>query len=217
MEQIENCLAKLSLNDEKQYIEIANNIRNKNDNKQKCIDEKDTLKKCLLCKYYLSSNEWSLIIEKHIKQLFQIGKKVNHISGDGCFKSILNVEIKVSLGTDDGTFHFVQIRPDHDIHYYILLAFDIKQDKYGKLYWFLCESEKLYELLPTFGCYAHGTVGKLGMITEDNIKGRNCEYALRPSPYKNGKPSILWKTLTDSFLCTQEHIAKVLSDKIDEN
>lgn len=44
-----------------------------------------------------------------------------------------------------------------------------------------------------FGGYDHRTCTVLGKITSDNIKGRNCEYALRCDPNaKKGKNFELW-------------------------
>lgn len=212
-ENLVDCLSKLDLNEnsgEDEYEQMVSKLRSKDNFLQKCIAEQDMLRKCLLCKYYLSSNEWSLLLEKHIKSLYKISKKKNNTSGDGCFNNKYNVEIKVSLGTKNSTMNFVQLRPDHDIDYYILLAYDVHADKYGKIYWFLCRSEDIYKLLPKYGSYAHGSKEKLGSINSDNIKGRNCEYALRPSPYKNGKAQELWNLMIESFQTTEEEIKSIL-------
>ena len=71
-----------------------------------------------------------------------------------------------------------------------------KNDDLGKAYVFKVPSEDLYELVIEYGGYAHGTCEKLGKITKDNIKGRNCEYALRCNPNsKKGNSFELWKQL----------------------
>ena len=58
---------------------------------------------------------------------------------------------------------------------------------------FKIPSNNLYELIVNYGGYAHGTCDKLENITIDNIKGRNCEYALRCDPNaKKGKNLELW-------------------------
>lgn len=63
----------------------------------------------------------------------------------------------------------------------------------GKGYIFKIPSQVMYDLIVRYGGYAHGTCAKLGKITQDNIKGRNCEYALRCDPnMKKGKNFELW-------------------------
>jgi hypothetical protein len=190
------------------YINMVELMRNSTSNIQKCRDEKDTLKKCILCKNYLSSNQWSLLLEDHIKSKFNIGKCLNNTSGDGCSERNKNIEIKVSLGAINGQFHFVQLRPEHKIDYYLLLAYNLYENEIGKLYWFLCEASELYDLLPEYGGYAHGTIGKLGKITCDNIYDRNCEYALRPNPLQNdnNKPKILWNIMKERFSVSEKYI-----------
>jgi len=177
-----------------------------------CKNETDTLRKCILCKAYLSSNQWSVLLEQFIKQKFKMSRTQNNVSGDGITTKDLNVEIKVSLGADNGQVHFVQIRPDHKVDYYLMLVYNVHEGDLGNTYWLLCKSEELYALLPEYGGYAHGTIEKLGKITMDNIYGRNCEYALRPNPIaKVGtKVKRLWDTMTDMFSVTEEDIHNII-------
>jgi len=66
----------------------------------------------------------------------------------------------------------------------------------GKAYILKIPSNDMYNLVVEYGGYAHGTCEKLGNITINNIKGRNCEYVLRCDPNnKNGKNYELWKKL----------------------
>lgn len=67
----------------------------------------------------------------------------------------------------------------------------------GKYHWLLITSNELHKLLPKYGHYAHGTISKLGKITNRNIYGRNCEYSLRCNPTKsnNTKSKKIWDTL----------------------
>lgn len=93
---------------------------------------------------------------------------------------------------------FVQIRPDHNIDYYILISYNLydTSSKIGKAFVFKIPSNSLYELIVKYGGYAHGTCKQLGKITIHNIKGRNCEYALRCDPNKKkGKNYDIWKEL----------------------
>ena len=86
----------------------------------------------------------------------------------------------------------------------------------GNVHVIAIPSNDLYELIPTYGSYAHGTIKKLGRITSKNMKGRNCEYALRPNPQKrkeNDKNYDLWTELLKyeiEFSVTQ--FDKVLDD-----
>lgn len=194
------------------YTNIVKELR-QNTNKIKiCQEEKDTTRKCLLCRYYLSSMQWGPLLEKHIKEKFCINKAKNSTSGDGCSKKKKNIEIKVSLGTSQGSFNFVQIRPDHNIHYYLFLAYNLHYGKEGRIHWFLCKPQELYKLIPEYGGYAHGTVAKFGKITQRNMKGRNMEFALRPSPSatKGSKPHKLWQILLKKFERTEKAILKTI-------
>ena len=68
-----------------------------------------------------------------------------------------------------------------------------ENEKLGEGYIFKVPSQVMYNLIIRYGGYAHGTCSKLGKITEYNIKGRNCEYALRCDPNaKKGKNYELW-------------------------
>ncbi len=194
------------------YNHIVKELRQANNRLQLCQKERNIVKKCLLSKYYLSSMQWAPLLEKHIKEKFKISCPTDKTSGDGCSSKGNNIEIKVSLGTMDGAFNFVQIRPDHNIHYYLFLAYDVYFGKEGRVYWLLCKSQDLYRLLPQYGTYAHGTVSKLGRITLRNLKGRNIEYALRPSPraHKTSKQHTLWQIMLERFQCTEASIRKLI-------
>ena len=68
-----------------------------------------------------------------------------------------------------------------------------ENDTIGNAHIFKIPSNIVYDLIIRFGGYAHGTCAALGKITTDNIKGRNCEYALRCDPNaKKGKNVELW-------------------------
>lgn len=194
------------------YTDIAKELRQNTNWTKLCQDEHDIVRKCLLCKYYLSSMQWGPLLEKYIKHKFNISKAKNSTSGDGCSSKGKNIEIKVSLGTSQGAFNFVQIRPDHNIHFYLFMAYDVHYGKEGKVYWFLCKSQELYKLIPQYGSYAHGTVSKFGKITYRNLKGRNMEYALRPSPKarKGTHPNTLWQVLLKKFQRSENDIRKLI-------
>ena len=139
------------------------------------------------------------IPELIIKEDLQIGKPVDELSGDGC-KNGINYEIKYSGHAKKCKFNWLQIRPDHEIHFYILLGYDMyHDDNLGKVFTFKIPAEDLYELIEDYGGYAHGTIKKNGKITKENLKGRGLEYTLRaqPSAKKETKSGRLWSRLLD--------------------
>jgi hypothetical protein len=70
-----------------------------------------------------------------------------------------------------------------------------ENDTIGNAHIFKIQSCIVHDLIVRFGGYAHGTCAALGKITTDNIKGRNCEYALRcdPNAKKDSRDFELWK------------------------
>lgn len=189
----------MNINSEKKYIEIVEYLKCK---KNYDFSNESILNQCILYKYYSSSNQWSTKLEKVIKQKFNIVKANTNNSGDGIINN-KKIEIKVSLGDTKGQLNFVQIRPGHEIDYYLFLSFNLFEKtnniELGKIYWFLIPSNELYSLLPEYGAYAHGTLSKNGKITIENIynlKHRHFEYSLRPNPTKiKTKSRILWDKL----------------------
>jgi hypothetical protein len=135
-------------------------------------------------------------IELICKDDLKIDKAVNELCGDGC-KNNINYEIKASIHANKSKINFVQIRPDHNIDYYIFIVYNMyDKEILGKSYIFKIPSEKVYHLIVDYGGYAHGTCKVLGKITINNMKGRNCEYALRCNPNaKKGKNLQLWNEL----------------------
>lgn len=147
---------------------------------------------CVLARMYLSPQ--STALETICKKCLGIGDALNSTSGDG-HKNGINYEIKASVHANQSKINFVQIRPDHDIHYYIFIAYNMyENDTVGNAHIFKIPSHIVYDLIVRFGGYAHGTCSALGKITPANIKGRNCEYALRCDPNaKKGISHDLWK------------------------
>jgi hypothetical protein len=192
------------------YENIVSKMKEKNENKNVCIAEKDLLKKLVLCRYLLRPTEWSCLLEAYIKQKFNIQKAVDNLSGDGSIH-YKNIEIKISLCTQNGFLNFVQLRPSHNIDYYIFLAYDMFDGKIGKYHWFLCEPEKLYSLIPDFGEYSHGTKIKNGEITTDSLKNSNFEYSLRMNTIKPGKSNRLWLKMIELFSNSEKQIYNTLN------
>lgn len=179
------------------YKYIVNKLRNPDN-----IQEPDSLiYKCLVYKYEYSSNKYSIHLEKTLKKLFNLKNKENNTSGDALSISGKKIEIKISLC---GPFYnYVQIRPSHDIDYYLFLAYDVNKEVFGKVYLFLFDSDNVYDLIPTFGQYSHGTVKINGKI--DLGFNKNLEYSLRPSSYeKNKKSYSLWQRFLDNEKTIEE-------------
>ena len=185
-------------NDDELLI-IANEMKNKDvKNKSeimKNIYTQPTLTaKCLHVRCYL--NPQSTDFETLLKKELEIGPPINETSGDGN-KNGVNYEIKTSIHAKKSKINFVQIRPDHNIDYYIFIAYNLYENEtIGNAHIFKVPSNIIYNLIVQYGSYAHGTCAKFGKITLENIKGRNCEYALRCDPNATkGKSYDLWNIL----------------------
>ena len=134
----------------------------------------------------VSAQQFGPLIQNYIIEHFGFTiNKASDINGD-CSKEEKNYEIKVSLGGNQfNKFNYVQIRPSHNIHTYILTAYHLDKsslkDK-GKLFIFIVSKADMNTLLTKYGTYAHGTKKEHGLITlEDLINPENKkEYALRP-------------------------------------
>ena len=152
--------------------------------------------KCILTKKYLTPQ--STTMEQIIKKDLEMNDKKNQTSGDAT-KEGTNYEIKYSGHAKESKWNFVQIRPDHDVQMYLLLGYNMYDEcdeNLGKGYVFKVPAETMYDLIIKYGGYAHGTVDKLGKITKENLKGRNCEYALRCDPNsKKGKSKKIFDEL----------------------
>lgn len=149
------------------------------------------LEKCILSRKHISCQ--STLLETIVKNDLNIENKKNETSGDGC-KNGVTFEIKISIHGKSGKFNFVQIRPDHQIDYYIMIAYNIYEEDLGKAYIMKIPSSVIYELVCQYGGYAHGTKKVLGDISRHVLYGRQCEYALRPTAIgkKNSKGRKLW-------------------------
>lgn len=190
---------------------MVKNMKKRKYDKELIINEPDILTKCILSKYKLSSNTWSMVLEKDIKERFNLTPPDDNTSGDCKSSNGCNIEIKISLGDSNGKVNFVQLRPGHKIDYYLFLVYNIFDGDLGKVYWFLIPSNELYKLLPTYGSYSHGTISELGKISLTSIiSNSSYEYSLRPNPVKPGKSKDLWDILVDTFSKTEDEIKTIL-------
>jgi hypothetical protein len=139
------------------------------------------------------------IPELIIKEDLLIDKPVDELSGDGC-KNGINYEIKYSGHAERSKFNWVQIRPDHNVDYYILCGYNMYYDDLlGKVFTFKIPAQDLYDLIVDYGGYAHGTIHENGKITKENLKGRGLLYALRvqPNAERETKCGRLWSRLLE--------------------
>lgn len=174
--------------------ELVKSMRTLNINKDKCIEEKNILKKLIFCKYYLSSQQYGPLLEKYIKNNLNILKKKDELSGDG-YKDGKNIEIKVTTVTNDGKLNIVQLRPNHKIDYYLILVYDLNYSDLGNVFFLFIPKIDINNLIVKYGAYAHGTYKKNGLISHNNFK--NYEFSLRPNMLKKDN---LWNEIYPKYL-----------------
>lgn len=137
------------------------------------------------CKYNNLSGQFTgPALEKYIKIKYKMTKNNPSFCNGDLQSNEKNFEIKVSNGgKENNKFNFVQLRMNHSCEY-ILTAYYINYtnlDNLGELFIFKINKENMKSLIFKYGDYAHGTVGKLGVISMDDL---NCihntkEYVLR--------------------------------------
>lgn len=177
-----------------------------------CKNETNILNKSILCKHYLSSNKWSILLENDIRDRFHLRKSNDNISGDAISVKNFTIEIKVSLGSSNKAFNFVQLRPHHQIDYYLFLVYDLYSGNLGKNHWFLIEKDDINKLILEYGSYAHGLTSNFGKITIRSINTNTYEYSLRPNSHtpKNTKSRILWEKMME-YSKTEQEIYDILN------
>lgn len=158
---------------------------------------KDLWEKCVLLRVYTSPQ--STDAEKIIKRDLEIKNAEDNNSGDG-IKNGLKYEIKVSVHDVNCKVNIRQIRPHHNIDFYIIIAFNLFGGSKGEAYVFKIPANVIYELVVDYGGYTHGTVSKNGIVTIESIsdKGTRHEYSLTADP--NAADGTKSKRLWDIFL-----------------
>jgi hypothetical protein len=161
---------------------------------KQCEESNDLWEKCVLLKFFTSpqSNKAEEIIKKDLK----IAHPVNNTSGDGNKKGI-NYEIKVSIHDKKGLVNLRQIRPHHNIDYYIIVSYNLFKTPLGQAAIFKIPSSVLYGCIPEYGGYTHGTVDRNGEITSQSVHdtGTDFEYSLTANPNADSskKQGRLWQ------------------------
>lgn len=152
------------------------------------------VEKCVFARQYLAPQ--STDMERVIMNDLKLQPPLNETSGDAT-KSGVRYEIKYSGHARESKLNFVQIRPDHTVDKYLLFGYNMysQMSNIGEAHMFVIPAEVMYDMIIQYGGYAHGTCRRLGEITSDTIKGRNCEYALRvnPNAREGTKDHCLWK------------------------
>ena len=190
LSELEIKLDNLFIDNQKiEYKILLSELLNTNiDKYKKDVLNSETLKKaCIKCKLYkLSGQQTGPILEKYIIQKNNLIKELSSDCVGDCSSDNVFIEIKISLGGNKhNKFNYVQIRINHNINLYILIAYYINLtniDDLGELFIFKIPKNEIISLVLKYGGYAHGTISKNGKIElcDLNDKNNNKEYAIRP-------------------------------------
>lgn len=127
------------------------------------------------------------LIEKFIKNKYKMVKNNSSLCiGDLYHKEIgKNFEIKISNGgKTHNKFNFVQLRINHNCDY-LFTAYYLDNSNIntlGELFIFRITKIDIKQLILKYGTYAHGTLSKLGSITNEDLDNldNTKEYCIRP-------------------------------------
>ena len=155
----------------------------------------------------ISAQQYGPLLQNYIIHKFGFTvNKAKDIIGD-CSKDGNNYEVKVSLGGSKfNKYNYVQIRPSHNIQYYLLTAYHLDEasiDLGGSLFIFKVTKADMNTLLVNYGSLAHGTKNEHGAtitLEELNDVANKKEYALRPCPKDKCWQDLLPHQITESQL-----------------
>lgn len=125
------------------------------------------------------------LIEYYIKTKYSMEKNNASLCIGDLQHNQINFELKISTGgKENNRFNYVQLRMNHDC-IYIFTAYYLCEDNIdneGELFIFKLNKDNIKKLILSYGGYAHGTVQKLGKITEIELSNtaNDKEYAIRP-------------------------------------
>ncbi len=143
---------------------------------------------CILAKHSLSSPSHGTAVENWLIEYYNCKRiSSSNKEGDLKFHNQYNVEVKSSISKDGKKFNYVQLRPTHQIDFYLMPSYDVINDN---LYVFFVSQQEMKNLILKYGSYAHGTKKEKGLISE-NIDNRDVEFAIRPNIQKGEQ----WKEL----------------------
>jgi hypothetical protein len=141
---------------------------------------------CYCFRKQLIAQQFGPGIERYLINKFRYNRNYRNETNGDCSKDGNNYEVKVSLGgINRNQYNYVQIRPFHNIQYYLLTAYHVDQasvKSHGSLFIFKVSKEDMIILLVNHGSYAHGTFEQNGAITLDTLYDidNKKEYVLRP-------------------------------------
>ena len=173
-------------------------LESKKDHKQEILKCQNLHEVNVYCKAnHIIGQQLGPFTEAHLIDKCQMHKnKASDCIGDCKDRYLEDNEIKASGGgQNNNQFNYVQLRPNHNVHNYILTAYHLTNDnldQLGELFIFKIKKEDINTLICKYGGYAHGTKNKNGGITLDDLKdpSNSKEYDLRPS-----YGSTLWNEL----------------------
>ena len=151
------------------------------------IMKEDNIKRAhIYCKInQLSGQVSGPLIEYYIKTKYCMEKNNASLCLGDLQHNQVNFELKISTGgKENNRFNYVQLRMNHDC-VYIFTAYYLCEDNIdneGELFIFKLNKDDIKKLILSYGGYAHGTVQKLGKITEIELSNtaNDKEYAIRP-------------------------------------
>jgi hypothetical protein len=184
--------------DEYTQVQLLKKILDKSSisHKDEIIQQKTLKDAHIYCKINeLPGQVSGILIENYIKIKYGMIKNDASLCVGDLTPTDVNFEIKISLGgKSSNKFNYVQLRMNHSCEYLLTAYYlDISNVNYrGELFIFRLSKNQIKPLILQFGEYAHGTIHKLGEITQSDLDdtNNNKEYALRP---KYG--DTCWKSL----------------------
>lgn len=178
--------------EEDQNMETKRQLRyilnlSKRDNKVEIMKQPNLKAAHIYCKInQLSGQVSGPLLENYIKMKYDMIKNSSALCIGDLQHNETNLEIKISNGgKDNNKFNYVQLRMNH-VCEYLLTAYYMNEDNIettmGELYIFKLNKADMKRMVLLHGGYAHGTLTKLGKITEEDLNNteNDKEYALRP-------------------------------------
>ena len=159
----------------------------KRDNKVEIMKQSNLKAAHIYCKInQLSGQVSGPLLENYIKMKYDMIKNSSALCIGDLQHNETNLEIKISNGgKDNNKFNYVQLRMNH-VCEYLLTAYYMNEENIettmGELYIFKLNKGDMRRMELLHGGYAHGTITKLGKITEEDLNNaeNDKEYALRP-------------------------------------
>jgi hypothetical protein len=170
------------------HLKLKNILNiSKCNHKKEIIKQSSNLKDAhIYCKVNQLSGQISgPLIEYYIKNKYNMIKNNSSLCIGDLKYNNKNIEIKISTGgKDNNKFNYVQLRINHNCNY-ILTAYYISDENLkimGELFIFKLNKFNMKNIILKYGTYAHGTIEKLGSITNKDLNNPNNdkEYAIRP-------------------------------------